>query len=124
METGIDIIAIIPYIIVANVVSAIACNVIADARGVSSRRWLLLGFLFNFLAVLFVSIALPNEQKKAEDGFIEGTHKKCNYCAEIVKAEAVKCRYCHSPLETKEPPQEEPNNSQTDDSQTPDNTAS
>ena len=104
METG----ELILLIFFVHVVSGIACAVIALERGVKAGGWFFLGFLLNLLAVLFVSIALPNPQQVAEDGIEKGTHKKCDYCAEVVKAEAVKCRYCHSPLEAKVPRKKNP----------------
>ena len=77
------------------IASGVTCSMIASARGVSSGGWFILGILFNFMAILFVSIALQSQARLDEKGLIEGTRKRCNYCEEIVKRRAVKCRYCH-----------------------------
>ena len=99
---------IVPML-VAGVVCGIACALIADVRGAHSGGWFVLGFLFSFAALLFVSIVPLNREKLGEEGIQKGTHKKCDYCAEVVKAEAVKCRYCASPLEVRPKEVEEDN---------------
>ena len=84
------------------VVSGIICAVIADARGVNPGGWFFIGFLLNGMAIPFAAIALPYQANLEKKGIENGTHKKCPECAEVVKAEAVKCRYCHSTLEVEE----------------------
>ena len=78
--------------------SATACAIIGYNRGVSPVLWFVLGLLLNLPALLFVSIALPNHAKIDEKGIVQGTHKSCGYCYEIVKRKAVKCLYCHERL--------------------------
>ena len=102
---------VIGVFFVTGIVSGISCAGIAYIRGVSAGGWFVLGFLLDVPAILFVSIAQPTQYAIEAKGLEEGTHKKCDYCAEVVRAEAVKCRYCTSPLEVKEPPKEQ-NNSQ------------
>lgn len=57
------------------------------------------GFGF-FLLSLFLSPligltwALVVKDKSAEQELKAGTNKKCHACAEIIKSEAYKCRFC------------------------------
>ncbi len=88
---------IIPFILLGVLCGSI-CASIAEKRGVSFNRWFFLGFIFNVVGILFVSIALPNQQKLMEIGLKKNTHKKCKSCDEIVRSKALKCRYCHSTL--------------------------
>ena len=89
-------------IFVFSIVSGVTCAKIAHGRGVHSGGWFVLGFLLNLPAILFVSIAQPTQHAIETKGLENGTHKKCVYCAEVVKKEAVKCRYCASDIEGEE----------------------
>ena len=89
---------IMPFILLGTLCGFI-CASIAEKREVSWVRWFFLGFIFNLVGILFVSIALPNQQKLMEIGLKNNTHKKCKSCDEIVRAKALKCRHCHSTLE-------------------------
>ena len=68
-----------------------------------------------FFSIPFAAIAQPSLIGIEKRGIMDGTHKKCPQCAEVVKAEAVKCRFCHSTLEVEEQ-QQENNDSKTEDS--------
>ena len=90
---------------------------IAQEKGRSAFGWFVLGLSVNFLAILFVSIAPPNQEKLDEKGISEGTRKRCPECDEGVRSKAKKCRYCHSTLEVEVPQEKEPDISQNENSQ-------
>ena len=94
MEIGL----IIVTLFLTSIGSATACAIIAYNRGVNPGVWAVLGLILNIAALPFVAIALPNHAKIDEKGIVQGTHKSCGYCYEIVKRKAVKCRYCHERL--------------------------
>jgi len=67
----------------------IVCAVIAKTRGRDVPKWFFCGVLLGPIGVLLV-LVLP---KMTGEQF-----RKCPYCGELVKREAIKCRYCQRVL--------------------------
>lgn len=74
------------------------CAFIASQKNRDSGVWFFLGFFFSILAVLAL-IAIPKENSADQPDAI----RKCPFCAEFIKAEAVICRFCQKDLPVLEP---------------------
>ncbi len=75
---------------------------IAKSKGRSFILWLIYGVLLPIIAVFHAILLKPNDNKLLSDGM-----KKCPYCAEIIKPEAVVCRYCGRDLPVTDTAQQE-----------------
>jgi hypothetical protein len=71
----------------------------AQHRGRSGGGWGLLALLISPLLAFIILLAIGPNHEGIESGAIaSGEMRKCPQCAELVKAEAKLCRYCHTSL--------------------------
>ena len=67
---------------------------LAEKKGRSVPGWILLGIFFAPITFIIL-LVLPDRQDELELRAIKQKKmKKCDECAELVRAEAKKCRYC------------------------------
>jgi len=86
-------------IIVLGPVVVMGTSVVTQGNGVVAA---MLALLVPVVALVVVLLAKSGQQIAAETGQF-GEYKKCPFCAEPVRLDAVKCRHCGSTLESDEP---------------------
>lgn len=77
--------------------------VVATNKGRNGCGWFAIGVLLGPFGFILALVVERSETQAVADGVM----RKCPYCAETIRAEAVKCRYCGSDLDARG--HEEPN---------------
>ncbi len=80
--------------IVCGMISA----VVAGNKGRSGCAWFIVGIVLGPLGLIWALVTPSDHADLEEQAIASGEYSKCPYCAELVRSEAVKCRYCGSEL--------------------------
>lgn len=78
---------------------AIACAAVASKKGKSVGLWCILGMFLGPLALIIILVAKEDRLEVERRSLDQGLEKKCPSCAELVKYEAKKCRFCGNEFE-------------------------
>lgn len=75
------------------------CGLISSIAGSNKGRsgflWFLVGLVLGPLGIVLALVAKKDSQTIESKALALGTQKKCPFCAELIKSEAIICKHCN-----------------------------
>lgn len=70
-------------------------GIIGSNKGRGGFLWFLIGFLLAPLGIVLALVTKKDNQTLESKALALGTQKKCPFCAELIKSEAIICKHCN-----------------------------
>ena len=70
-------------------------GIIGSNKGRSGFLWFVIGFLLAPLGIVLALVIKKDNQTLESKAIALGTQKKCPFCAELIKNEAIICKHCN-----------------------------
>jgi hypothetical protein len=91
------------YLILAALIGLIPAA-IAHAKGQNFFGWWFFGAIFFILALPLAILTKTDHEALARRALVNDGLRKCPHCAELIRCEAIVCRFCGQQVEPVEPP--------------------
>lgn len=90
-----EVLSVSAFLFIVGVITAL----VAKNRGREPAPWFFIGFFLGPLGLALLFGIEKNQKRLDESSIDRGAMKRCPFCAEIVRKDAIICRYCKQPLE-------------------------
>ena len=91
----------LPWFVAAWIMLGVGCATIATSKNRTENGWMLLGLAFGIFAFIVIAFLPPCRVVFTKDGnrkLLKTTkpepEKQCHACAEYIKVQARRCRFC------------------------------
>ena len=82
------------FLIFGSFISSIIAAAVAKEKGRSAMQWFVLGFFLPWISLIIILCLSKTQEKKESDAIKAGEIFRCPVCNELIRAKALKCRFC------------------------------